>query len=113
MSLPHSDTLFEGLNDISTEMGFGYLEKKELKKILERIHIDRLGFSSNLSISIKNTVKNELKNIENSPESHLKNSISKLENKLNFVLKDKVISNSELRATIIYEIIMSDIENEQ
>ena len=108
-SLRQNDQLLEDLNQISNELGISYLEKKSLKKIIERIHIERVGFPSALSIAIKKAITRELEAIGISFKSDIKNLIEEVGNKLSRSIKEKIGSNLEVKAAIIYEIIVSDI----
>lgn len=108
-SLRQNDQLLEDLNQISIELGFNYLEKKSLKKIIERIHIERVGFPSALSIRIKKAITGELETIGISFKSDIKKIIAEIENKLSRSFKEIIGSNLEVKASIIYEILVSDI----
>ena len=108
-SLRQNDQLLDELNQICNELGFNYLEKKYLKKIIERIHIERIGFPSALSIRIKKAITEELEDIGISFKSDINIIIEEVENKLSQSFKKIIGSNLEVKASIIYEILVSEI----
>lgn len=108
-TLLQNEQLFDDLNQICNELCINYLEKRSLKKIIERIHIERVGFPSALSIRIKKGITRELEIIGISFDSEIKNLIEEVENKLSWSLKEKIGSNLEVKASIIYEILVGDI----
>ena len=108
-SLPQNAQLQEDIHHISNEIGLSFIEKKALRKKIERIHIERIGFPSSLSIFIKNAIIIELKHHGFSINSDIKQIIKNVETTLNKSIKDKIGSAFDIKAAIIYEVIMSDL----
>ena len=108
INIYRNDQLLEDFNQMCNELGFNYLEKKTLKKSIERIHIERVGFPSALSVRIKKVITEKLKTIMSS-ESDLKKIIEEVESNLSKSIKDTIGANLEVKASIIYEIFVSDI----
>lgn len=107
-SLPKRDQLFEDLNHILNEIDANFIERKALRKAIERIYIERIGFPSTLSLRIKKVIKEKLKMTTHS-SSDISSIISDVEDSLDISSKASIGSDLDVKAFIIYEILVSDL----
>ena len=107
-SLPKRDQLFKDLDHICDELNTNFIERKNLRKAIDRIHIERIGYPSALSIRVKKVLKEKL-DFMNHPSTNIKQLILKIEENLGKSLKEKIGSDIDVKALIIYEILVSDV----
>lgn len=107
-SLRNNYQLLEDLDQICSELGFNFMEKRSIKKSIERIHLERIGFPSAFSVRIKKVISDKLKTIMSSV-TDINKVIEEVESKLTKSFKDSIGSYLEVKALIIYEILVSDI----
>lgn len=96
--------------EISKELEFSFIKKKQFKNNIERIHLKVIGFPTSLTLKIRNSIKpflsKEMESSESLP-SILKNVIKAMPSEL----KDNIGSADEIQNHVLYEIIVSKHEH--
>jgi hypothetical protein len=101
--------IFNDFESITSEIGLKFLEKKELRRRVERLNIDRIGFPSSLFISIRNDVREALEKSGFCLSSDISSLLSEVCDSLGESTKKKIGSDLDVMARIIFEIITSEI----
>ena len=108
VSLPDIKKLIEEANEIATEIGLTYLQKKQLKKSIENLHIELVGFPSSLRLKVRTSIRKGL-NLAENKTTDLNKMITEVEKFLSRELKDEIGHDDDVRSQIIYEIITGDL----
>ena len=104
-----NDTIMSDFDLISHDIGLKYLEKKDLRRIVERLNIERIGFPTSLDMAIRKDVNEALIKIGLCSNSDISIVLSDVNDYLSDKTKKKIGSDLNVKARIIYEIITSDI----
>ena len=104
-----NDAIMSDFDLISHDIGLKYLEKRDLRRRVERLNIERIGFPTSLSMAIKKDVNEALIKSGLCSNSDISLIISDVNNLLSNRTKGKIGLDLDVKAWIIYEIITSDI----
>lgn len=104
-SYKSASVVLDDFESISSEMGLKFLEKKELKLIVDRLNMERIGFPSSLYLSIQGDVKDALKQAGFCSSSDMTSLVNAVIQNLSDSTKKKIGSEVDVKARIIYEII--------
>ena len=108
ITLPDIKKLLDEANEIATEIGLTYLQKKRLRKNIEKIHIESVGFPTSLGLKVRNTIREALSCIKTGT-SDLNNILAEVFEYLPKDLRREMGSNDDVRDYIIYEVIAGDV----
>ena len=104
----NNDQLLADCDLLLNELGLGFLEKRNIKRSIERIYLERLGFPTGISIKVKKAIGEKLRATTPS-DSKIDKVIDTVEKSLSKSLKKSIGSDLEIKASIIYEILVSDL----
>ena len=93
------------LNLILVEMNEKYLFNKNIRDKIENIYFQRLAFPSSFSLSIKSEIKDAIKKASKVEDKDIINLINNTVEILSFNTKEKLGSQQDVLAEIIFEII--------
>jgi len=108
ISLPKLQTILDHANDIASEIGLKYIEKRKMKQNLERIHSLTFGNPSSIMLKIKKSIHEGIDSISKTKENNLSIVINYVETQLPDKIKKDIGNENDIRDRIIYEIITKD-----
>ena len=109
VSLHDIQTILSEASEIAHEMGFNYLQKKRLKKNIERIHMQTIGFPSSNKLKISKSIFNALSLVIEDVLKPIEGIIDEAINILPQDIKRQIGNIDDIKSNIIYEIIKRDI----
>jgi hypothetical protein len=108
ITLPDIKELLDEANEIATEIGLTYLQKKQLRKNIEKIHIESVGFLTSLRLKVRKTIREAL-TCTKTGASDLNNLLTEVFESLPKDLRSEIGSNDDVMDYIIYEVITGDV----
>lgn len=108
VSLQDIKSILDEASEIASELNLDYVQKKRLKKNIERIHLNAIGFPTALNLKISASIYRILSSIAKDI-SDLNSLIHETLNLIPDKTKHEIGNSDDIRDSIIYEIITRDI----
>jgi len=108
ISLPDIQELLDEASEIAKEIGLTYLQKKQLRKSIEKIHIESVGFPTSLRLRIRKSISKAL-DVVKTKTSDVNSLLAGVAESLPRDLKNEIGNNDDVRNHIIYEVIAGDV----
>jgi hypothetical protein len=108
VTLPVIERLLDEANEIAKEIGLTYLRKKQLKKNIEKIHIESIGFPTSLRLKVHKSICEAL-SCTKTRTTDLNNLLTQVSESLPKDLKNEIGNIDDVRDHIIYEVITGDV----
>lgn len=109
ISLQDIQTILSEADQIANELDLSYLERKRLKRSIERIHIRMIWFPTSLNLKIRKAIDNVLSIAVANPEQKISEVVANAVHLLPDEVKKDIEGIDKIRDHIIYEIIVRDI----
>ncbi|WP_303905028.1 hypothetical protein [Thiohalomonas denitrificans] len=94
---------------VADELRLPYIQQKRLRKSIERIHIQVVGFPSSVNLRVRQLIKVAIESAASERSVELTDIIQGAEAVLTDEIKTQVGNYEDIRDHIIYEIITGDI----
>jgi len=108
ITLPDIKEMLGEASEIATEIGLTYLQKKQLRKSIEKIHIESVGFPTSLRLRIRKSISKAL-GLVKTKTSDMNSLLAEAAESLSKDLKNEIGNNDDVRNHIIYEVITGDV----
>lgn len=108
ITLPDIQRLLDEANEIAKEIGLTYLQKKQLKKNIEKIHIESVGFPTSLRLKVHKLISESLSCMK-IKTTDLNTLLTEVSESLPKDLKNEIGNIDDVRDHIIYEVITGDV----
>lgn len=103
--LPKIQEIYDGANDIATEMTLGFREKRMLKESLRKIHTQVIGFPSKMMLGYRKKTYDAICSVPKEKKENLSIFITEIELLIPNKEKEEMSSVYRIRDIIIYELI--------
>lgn len=108
ISLPDISDMLNQAYEVANEIGLNYLQKKQLRSSIEKIHIESVGFPTSLRLRVRKSINQALDSVK-TKTTDMNNLLEEVSNSLPRSLREEIGSNKDVRNHIIYEVIVGDI----
>lgn len=109
VSFQDIQAVLQEASKIAEELGLSYIQQKRMRKNIERIHIQFIGFPTSIQLKVSESICLAIKSVASSKSEELIDIISGVESLLPDKTKTQIGSNEIVRGHIIYEIIKGDV----
>lgn len=109
VSLQDIQAVLTEASKIAEELGLTYIQQKRMRKNIEGIHIQSIGFPTSIKLKVSESIRLAITSVASKKSIELIDIISGVESLLPDKTKAHIGSNEIVRDHIVYEIITGDV----